>query len=95
MHTTTFIRPAQLAARRSISETTVYRDIARGLLPRPVRISSRAVGFPADEIAALDAALIAGRTDIELRAIVKDLERARAPTVAARIAAPKNSEAKA
>ena len=89
-----FLRPAQLAARRSISQTTVWRNVNRGILPHPVQISVNAVGFPVAEIDALDAAVIAGKTDDELRALVKDLELARAAAAAPRIAALSIAEPK-
>lgn len=45
--------------------------------PRPVRLGERAVGWPASEVAALNAARIAGKTDQEIRALVVKLEAAR------------------
>jgi len=35
------------------------------------------VGWPAHEVATLNAARIAGKSDVEIRALVKDLEAAR------------------
>ena len=59
-----FLRPLEVRKNRGVSEPTLYRHIARGLLPKPVRISAGAgaVGWPDYEIAAIDAALIAGRS---------------------------------
>ena len=53
---------------------TLYLRIAQGLWPKPVRLGVRAVGWPAGEVAALNAARIAGQPDGELRALVARLE---------------------
>jgi prophage regulatory protein len=52
-------------------------DIQQGLFTPPVPIGARAVGWPADELAALNAARIAGKSDDEIRALVAKLEAAR------------------
>lgn len=54
-----------------------YNDIALGLMTKPVRIGTRAVGWPADEIQAINAARIAGKPADELRALVAKLHAAR------------------
>jgi prophage regulatory protein len=48
-----------------------------GSLPIPVSLGGRAVGWPAHEVAALNAARIAGKPDAEIRALVTQLEAAR------------------
>jgi prophage regulatory protein len=52
-------------------------DIKNGLFVKPVRIGLRAVGTPEDEVDALNAARIAGKSDEEIRALVVKLEAAR------------------
>jgi prophage regulatory protein len=52
-------------------------DIQQGLFTPPVPIGARAVGWPAAELAMLNAARIAGKTDDEIRALVAKLEAAR------------------
>jgi prophage regulatory protein len=52
-------------------------DIQQGLFTHPVQIGLRAVGWPATELAMLNAARIAGKTDDEIRALVAKLEAAR------------------
>jgi prophage regulatory protein len=42
-----------------------------------VSLGARAVGFPAGEVAALNAARIAGKTDTEIRALVAELTASR------------------
>ena len=59
------------------SRSTVYLRIAQGLWPKPVSLGARAVGWPASEIAAINAARIAGKSDDEIRNLVVKLEAAR------------------
>jgi hypothetical protein len=49
----------------------------QGLFTHPVQIGLRAVGWPSSEVAALNAARIAGKSDEEIRALVVRLEAAR------------------
>jgi prophage regulatory protein len=62
---------------RGRSRSSHYNDIQQGLFTRPVYIGARAVGWPAHEVATLNAARIAGKTDEEIRALVAKLEAAR------------------
>ena len=52
--------------------------LAKGSGRHPSRIGPRAVGWPAQEVAALNAARIAGQSDAELRELVTRLHAARA-----------------
>ena len=58
---------------RGRSRSAHYQDIQQGLFTPPVLIGARAVGWPADELAALNAARIAGKSDDEIRALVAKL----------------------
>jgi hypothetical protein len=49
----------------------------QGLWTKQVKLGPRAVGWPAHEVAALNAARIAGKTDDEIRALVVKLHAAR------------------
>jgi prophage regulatory protein len=60
-----------------LSRSTVYLRIAQGVFPRPVSLGGRAVGWPAHEVAAVNAARIAGKSESEIRALVAQLETAR------------------
>jgi prophage regulatory protein len=51
--------------------------IAQGVFPRPVSLGSRAVGWPSGEIAALNAARIAEKSNSEIIDLVAQLEAAR------------------
>ena len=47
------------------------------MFPKPVAIGARAVGWPANEVDAVVAARISGKSESEIRALVKTLEAAR------------------
>lgn len=68
--------PAVLRA-RGRSRSAHYLDIQQGLFTSPVHIGLRAVGWPAGEVAALNAARIAGKSEAEMRQLVAKLEAAR------------------
>jgi prophage regulatory protein len=59
------------------SRSTIYLRAAQGLFPKPVSLGARAVGWPANEVAALNAARVAGLGDAQIRALVAKLHRAR------------------
>ena len=75
MHT--ILRIPAVKSESGLSRSTIYLRIAEGLWTRPVRLGARAVGWPSDEVAAINAARIAGKTDEEIRALVAKLEAAR------------------
>jgi prophage regulatory protein len=64
-------------AQSGYSRSTIYLRISQGLWTKPVSLGARAVGWPADEIAALNAARIAGKSDEEIRSLVAKLQSAR------------------
>lgn len=76
--THTILRLPAVLSERGRSRSAHYLDIQQGLFTRPVAIGLRAVGWPADEVAALNAARIAGKTDEEIRLLVAKLHAARA-----------------
>lgn len=81
--TVTILRRKQVEADTGYSRSTIYLRITQGLFPRPVRLGLRAVGWPAREIAAMNQARVAGKSDVDLRELVAKLEAARtsaAPT---------------
>jgi prophage regulatory protein len=55
------------------SRTSVYKNIRRGLLTRPIHISARAVGWLDTEVDAICAARIAGMPDDKIRELVTEL----------------------
>jgi prophage regulatory protein len=52
------------------STASIYQLIKKGLWPKPVNINVRSVGWPSDEVIAINAARIAGRTDDQIRELV-------------------------
>jgi prophage regulatory protein len=60
-----------------LSRSTLYLRIANGVFTHQVSLGGRAVGWPADEVVALNAARIAGKPDAEIRELVTQLEVAR------------------
>ena len=73
----TILRLPAVLRERGRSRSAHYGDIRLGLFTRPVTIGRRAVGWPVNEVAALNAARIAGKSDDEIRALVVKLEAAR------------------
>jgi prophage regulatory protein len=60
-----------------LSRSTLYLRIAQGVFTHPVSLGGRAVGWPANEVAALNASRIAGKPDNEIRELVAQLEATR------------------
>ena len=57
--TLTILRRKQVESESGYSRSTIYLRITQGLWTRPVSLGPRAVGWPAGEVAALNAARIA------------------------------------
>lgn len=71
--------PAVCAAVGGISSSAVYRWAAAGLFPRPVALGSNCSVWPAEEVAAVVEARIAGADDTAIRTLVAQLHAARRP----------------
>lgn len=56
------------------SRSTIYLRISDGLWVTPVKLGARAIGFPSNEVSALIAARIAGKSEDEIRELVIKLE---------------------
>lgn len=72
--------PAVLA-RSGLSRSTFYEYVSRGLWTKPVKLGPRAVGVPAHECDALNAARVAGMGEKEIRVLVDRLHDARKATI--------------
>lgn len=70
----TILRLPQVKSRSGYSRSTIYLRIAQGLWTTPIKLGTRCVGWPENEVAALNAARIAGKSEQEIRALVKKLE---------------------
>jgi prophage regulatory protein len=75
--THTILRLPAVKAATGLSRSTLYLRIGQGAFTHPVSLGGRAVGWPAHEVAALNAARIASKADAEIRALVAQLEAAR------------------
>ena len=73
----TIYRLPAVKSESGLSRSTIYLRIAQGLWTKPVSLGARAVGWPSGEVAAINAARIAGKSDEEIRALVVKLEAAR------------------
>ncbi len=71
------LRLPAVLSRRGRSRTAPYADIRNGLFVRPILIGVRAVGTPEAELDALNAARISGRSEEEIRSLVRQLHAAR------------------
>lgn len=75
--THTILRLPAIKSESGVSRSTTYLRISQGLWTKPISLGARAVGWPADEVAALNAARIAGKSEEEIRTLVVKLEAAR------------------
>ena len=75
------LRLPAVKSESGLSRSTLYLRVSQGLWTKPVSLGARAVGWPSGEVAALNAARIAGKTDDEIRALVAKLEAARKSAV--------------
>ena len=73
----TILRLPAVKSESGYSRSTIYLRITQGLWTKPVSLGARAVGWPASEVAALNASRIAGKSEQEIRALVAKLEAAR------------------
>jgi prophage regulatory protein len=71
------LRLPAVKGQSGLSRSTIYLRIAQGLWTHPVGLGGRAVAWPADEVDALNAARIAGKSDEQVRILVRRLEVAR------------------
>jgi prophage regulatory protein len=71
------LRLPEVKAATGLSRSTLYLRIAYGVFTHSVSLGGRAVGWPANEVSALNAARIAGKPDAEIRELVTKLEAAR------------------
>lgn len=67
------LRQRQVRLETGYARSTIYARVQQGLLPPPVKLGPRSVAWPAAEIAAVNAARIAARSDSEIREIVSVL----------------------
>lgn len=71
---TSILRLPAVKSESGLSRSTIYLRIGQGLWTKPISLGARAVGWPSGEVTAINAARIAGKSDEEIRALVKKLE---------------------
>ncbi len=74
---TTIYRLPRVKALSGLARSTIYQRVTQGLFTKPIQIGGRSVGWPADEVDALNAARIAGVSDEEIKSLVRRLESRR------------------
>ena len=79
--TQTIHRLPAVKAHSGYSRSTIYLRISQRLWTKQISLGPRAIGWPANEVAALNAARISGKTDAEIRDLVIKLEAARKAVV--------------
>ncbi len=75
--------PAVKAETGHRSDASIYNAIRAGLFPTGVSIGQRAKGWPDYEVKAVNAARIAGKSEDEIRELVKVLHEQRTKGLAA------------
>lgn len=73
----TILRMPAVKSESGLSRSTIYLRISQGLWTKPVSLGARAVGWPSDEVEAINEARISGNTDDQIRILVAKLEAAR------------------
>lgn len=68
--------PAVMSA-TGLTRSTLYLRIKQRLMTPPVKLGERVAAWPADEVEAINAARIAGKTTDEIRELVTQLEQQR------------------
>lgn len=59
------------------SDASVSKAVRDGLLTKPVQLGPRSVGWPDNEVKAINAARIAGKSEDDIRALVTRLHAKR------------------
>jgi len=79
MHNTNLkvIRKPEACQLAGLSNTSLFEQTKAGIFPPPISLGARAVGFIAHEIQAVLAARSVGKSDNEIRSIVKALIKQR------------------
>ncbi|HIU73946.1 MAG TPA: AlpA family phage regulatory protein [Candidatus Aphodousia faecipullorum] len=71
------LRSAQAQKLTGRPRSSFYQQISQGLLPPPIKLGARAVGWLASEIEAVNKARIQGKSDDEIKILVASLIKQR------------------
>ncbi len=66
-------RKSETLTRYGLSSSTLHVRINEGLIPPPISLGERAVGFPEHETSTVLAAMIAGQSKAQIRDLVASL----------------------
>ncbi|MGZ8916175.1 MAG: helix-turn-helix transcriptional regulator [Methylobacter sp.] len=72
-----FFKLPSTLAHRGVKKSKHYDDIKNGLFTRPVKTGKRGSAWPAHEVAAINQAILAGKSEEEIKKLVAKLEAAR------------------
>jgi prophage regulatory protein len=75
------IRKPEAICLAGLSRTSLYEQSRKGLFPKPISLGERAVGYLEHEVQTVIAARSVGKTDQELREIVKSLMKQREQSI--------------
>jgi len=67
------LRLPEVCAVAGLGVTSIYGQVKKGLYTPPVKLTVRTSAWPENEVAAINAARIAGKSDDEIRALVTRL----------------------
>lgn len=70
-------RLPEVLSLRGISRSKHYFDIKHGLWTSPVKMGARCAGWPEPETEAINTAIIAGKSNEEIKQLVSDLQAQR------------------
>jgi prophage regulatory protein len=70
-------RLPEVKKRLGLSRSSIYGHINEGLFPKPIKIGSRAVGWPSEEVDTIVRARVASYHDVQIRLLVIELENKR------------------
>lgn len=76
------LRLPEIKRLSGLSRSTIYLRISQGLMTKPISLGGRAVGWPSNEVAAINNARVAGKSDVEIKALVALLTSKRGEALA-------------
>ena len=71
--TTVILRLPEIIYRTGLGRSTTYNHVDEGLLPPLIKIGDRAVGLPEHEVESINSARISGKSNDDIKALVKML----------------------
>lgn len=71
------LRRPQVERLTGLARSTLYDRVKQGLFPKPIKLGAKAIAWPESDVAAINSARIAGKSDVEIRELVVALEFAR------------------